>query len=195
MINGIWIMKRTSDIRVIRTQKSLLEALEVLIRAKKLSCISITELCSEAGINRNTFYYHYNNIYELLDEHKQLMINEMNSVLDDQKTPSKETLINLCKCIRRHPVFLNILLSPNCDIDYFNDIFELAAKKTSVFVNPPRAITSKRDIMTCYYCNAGCNAVIRSWISSGMKESPEEIADIISQSSMKGPITVLFPSA
>ena len=186
-------MNRSTDIRVIRTQSALIEALEELIKTKKLSCITITELCTKAGINRNTFYYHYNNIYELLDDNKAVLINELNNVLDVNKSHSKSTLIDFCKCIRKYPHFLNILISPNCDLEYFNDIFVIASEKTKVFVDKPRDITSSKDIYIAHYCNAGCNAVITEWIMNGMKETPEEVADIIFQASNKGPLPLLFP--
>lgn len=185
-------MRKATDIRVVRTQNALLEALEELIKTKKLSCISITELCAKAGINRNTFYYHYNNIYELLDENKQVMINELNEILVGNNSTNKEALINLCKCIKRHPKFLSILISPNCDIDYFNDIFSLASERTSVIIANKKEIKSSRDLLICYYCNAGCNAVITSWIRNGMQESTEEIAAIITEASIRGPISLLL---
>ena len=47
-------MKKSTDIRVIKTQKALLCALDELIKTKKLSNITITELCTKANINRNT---------------------------------------------------------------------------------------------------------------------------------------------
>ena len=49
-------MRNARDIRVVRTQTALLEALEELIKKKKLSCITITDLCAQAKINRNTFF-------------------------------------------------------------------------------------------------------------------------------------------
>ena len=183
---------KSTDIRVIRTQNALLDALSELIKTKKLSCISITELCSKAGINRNTFYYHYNNIYELLDENKQLMIAELNEVLTATKSNNKETFINLCKCIKKHPKFLSILISPNCDLDYFNDIFTLASEKTSEIISNKKEIKTQKDTLICYYCNAGCNAVITSWIKGGLQESTEEIADIITEASIRGPISLLL---
>ena len=61
-------MRNTRDIRVIRTQTAILKALAELIQKKKLSAITITDLCAKASINRNTFYYHYNNIIDFLDE-------------------------------------------------------------------------------------------------------------------------------
>ena len=186
-------MRKSTDIRVVRTQNALLEALEELIKTKKLSCISITELCTQAGINRNTFYYHYNNIYELLDENKQIMISELNEILvPNRGISNRETLINLCKCIKRHPKFLSILISPNCDLDYFNDIFTLASDRTGEIIEKKKEIKSPRDFMICYYCNAGCNAVIQYWIRNGMQESTEEIAEIIADASKRGPIALLL---
>lgn len=186
-------MKRTRDIRVIRTQTALLEALEELIKTKKLSNITITELCTAAKINRNTFYYHYNNIFEFLDEHKQIIIEDLNEISDISKTHNKQNLVEVFCILKNHPHFLNILISPNCDLDFFNEIFDMATRKSSIiFSKDPATLTNKEKLL-CSYCNAGCNAVIITWIMNGMKETPEEIADFIWTSSKKGVFSLLFP--
>ena len=186
-------MKRTRDIRVIRTQTALLEALEDLIKTKKLSNITITELCTAAKINRNTFYYHYNNIFEFLDEHKKIIIEDLNDISEISKTHNKQNLIEVFSVLRNHPHFLNILISPNCDLDFFNEIFDMATSKSSIiFSKDPGTLTNKEKLL-CSYCNAGCNAVIITWIMNGMKETPEEIADFIWSSSKNGIFSLLFP--
>ena len=186
-------MKRTRDIRVIRTQTALLEALENLIKTKKLSNITITELCTAAKINRNTFYYHYNNIFEFLDEHKQIIIEDLNEISDISKTHNKQNLVEVFSILKKHPHFLNILISPNCDLDFFNEIFDMASSKSSIiFSKDPGNLTNKEKLL-CSYCNAGCNAVIITWIMNGMKETPDEIADFIWTSSKKGVFSLLFP--
>ena len=187
-------MKRTRDIRVIRTQTALLEALEDLIKTKKLSNITITELCTAAKINRNTFYYHYNNIYEFLDEHKKLIIDDLNDITEISKTHNKQNLVEVFAVLKKHPHFLNILISPNCDLDFFNEIFDVASSKASIiFSKDPNTLTN-RERLLCSYCNAGCNAVIITWIMNDMKESPEEIADFIWTSSKNGIFSLLFPN-
>ena len=187
-------MKRTRDIRVIRTQTALLEALEELIKTKKLSNITITELCTAAKINRNTFYYHYNNIYEFLDEHKKLIIDDLNEIAEISKTHNKQNLVEVFAVLKKHPHFLNILISPNCDLDFFNEIFDVASSKASIiFSKDPNTLTN-RERLLCSYCNAGCNAVIITWIMNDMKESPEEIADFIWTSSKNGIFSLLFPN-
>ena len=187
-------MKRTRDIRVIRTQTALLEALEDLIKTKKLSNITITELCTAAKINRNTFYYHYNNIFEFLDEHKKLIIDDLNEITEISKTHNKQNLVEVFTVLKKHPHFLNILISPNCDLDFFNEIFDVASSKASIiFSKDPNTLTN-RERLLCSYCNAGCNAVIITWIMNDMKESPEEIADFIWLSSKNGIFSLLFPN-
>lgn len=187
-------MKKTTDIRVIRTQAQLLEALNELIKTKPLSCISITELCSKAGVNRNTFYYHYNNIYDLIEENKNDLVKELNETLDVKKTRSKTTVVNICKIIKRHPNLMSILISPNCELEYFNDIFGIASEKARIQEDKQKDCNDSRTHLICCYCNAGCNAVLCEWILNGMLETPEEIADIISDSSRLGPIKLLFPN-
>ena len=187
-------MKRIRDIRVIRTQTALLEALEDLIKTKKLSNITITELCTAAKINRNTFYYHYNNIFEFLDEHKKLIIDDLNDITEISKTHNKQNLVEVFAVLKKHPHFLNILISPNCDLDFFNEIFDVASSKASIiFSKDPNTLTN-RERLLCSYCNAGCNAVIITWIMNDMKESPEEIADFIWTSSKNGIFSLLFPN-
>ena len=186
-------MKKSTDIRVIKTQKALILALEELIHTKKLSCITITELCTKANINRNTFYYHYNNIYELLAECKQVLRSEFANVLDANKNRNSKTVLEICKIISRHPGFMSIIISPNCDLDYFDEIFGVASEKARILMDKKHEIKTSADHLACCYCNAGCIAVLREWVSTGMNESPEEIADIISQASRKGPISILFP--
>ena len=50
----------------LRTKQKLSSALKEVMEKKPLSKITITELISECGVNRKTFYYHFRNIYDLL---------------------------------------------------------------------------------------------------------------------------------
>ena len=48
------------------TKKALLTAFGELIEKKPFNKITITDITSKCGLNRMTFYYHYDNIYELM---------------------------------------------------------------------------------------------------------------------------------
>lgn len=51
------------------TKKMLASTLISLMKKKSLSKISISEIVKECQINRKTFYYHFEDIYELLEWH------------------------------------------------------------------------------------------------------------------------------
>ena len=44
------------------------QALLALLEKKDIAFITVTEITKKAGVNRSTFYLHYDNVYELLEE-------------------------------------------------------------------------------------------------------------------------------
>ena len=50
------------------TARLMNQALLALLEKKDIDFISITEITQKEGVNRSTFYLHYDNIYELLEE-------------------------------------------------------------------------------------------------------------------------------
>ena len=54
--------------RIAVTKRMLKEGLLRLLRDKELKNIRITELCAESGVNRATFYRHYEMVEDVLYE-------------------------------------------------------------------------------------------------------------------------------
>ena len=48
------------------TKKALAASLKNAMRKKAFSKITVKEIITDCGINRNTFYYHFTDIYDLL---------------------------------------------------------------------------------------------------------------------------------
>lgn len=49
------------------TKKALVSSLIALCDEKKLNKITVQDIVNKCGVNRNTFYYHFADIYDLLD--------------------------------------------------------------------------------------------------------------------------------
>ncbi len=49
------------------TEKAIQEAFVKLLNERPLDKITVREIAGECGINRNTFYYHYHDMYDLLE--------------------------------------------------------------------------------------------------------------------------------
>lgn len=74
------------EVTSLNTKKMLAAALKTLLQKKTLSKITVSEIVTMCQINRKTFYYHFSDIYELLQwhlEHEMLEILNGLSTLDD----------------------------------------------------------------------------------------------------------------
>ncbi|MFQ8900568.1 MAG: TetR/AcrR family transcriptional regulator [Lachnospira eligens] len=38
-----------------------------MLKRKNIDRVTVTDICEECGINRNTFYYYFSDIYDVLD--------------------------------------------------------------------------------------------------------------------------------
>lgn len=67
-----------------KTEAKLKEALKNYMTSKPLEEINVTMLCKKCDIHRQTFYYHYQDIYDLLST---ILLNENVKGLNEAKTP------------------------------------------------------------------------------------------------------------
>lgn len=54
------------EVTTYNTKKLLADALKKIMRSKPFSKITVSEIIQECGVNRKTFYYHFQDIYALL---------------------------------------------------------------------------------------------------------------------------------
>lgn len=84
------------DLRIKRTKKAVREAFITLRRKKLIEKITVTELSALAGINKATFYLHYDDIFALSEEIEDMLIDDileemggLNFFLDEPKKYSE----------------------------------------------------------------------------------------------------------
>ena len=75
------------DRRVRKTRRQLKECLTRLLKEKKIQDITVRELAEMADINRGTFYLHYKDVFDLMDQIKNELIEEVESVLTHHPVP------------------------------------------------------------------------------------------------------------
>ena len=54
--------------RITATKHMFRNAFLKLLKEKSMADIRVNELCELAGVNRSTFYRHYDNVSDLMDE-------------------------------------------------------------------------------------------------------------------------------
>ena len=75
------------DRRVRKTRRQLKECLTRLLKEKKIQDITVRELAEMADINRGTFSLHYKDVFDLMDQIKNELIEEVESVLTHHPVP------------------------------------------------------------------------------------------------------------
>lgn len=75
------LTRNNNDKRVIRTKKAICTALFKLMESKDISAITISELTTLANVNRRTFYTHYSNITDILDETESEIVDSLTEII------------------------------------------------------------------------------------------------------------------
>lgn len=109
--------KTKKDRRFKRTQQQLLCALKELISTKSVNNISVRELSELADVNRATFYLHYRDPYDMLEQLGNEFIENMKCILikDNESFNPAKSFVNLYKFVKENYDIAYILFSPNCD--------------------------------------------------------------------------------
>ncbi len=68
--------KNKNESKYFRTAAKMDEALLALLEKKDFEYITVKEICESAGVNRSTFYLHYENTQELLEEATRRVIDK-----------------------------------------------------------------------------------------------------------------------
>ena len=97
-------MNEKIDLRVVKTNKALFNALITLMEQNDFEKIKISDICEVALINRSTFYAHYEDKYDLLlamiDNLKQNLENELKQ--NKEENISKNYFIEFLKILINH---------------------------------------------------------------------------------------------
>lgn len=90
------------------TKIALGMALDDLLYKKNFSDVTISDITKRAGVNRQTFYYHFKNVYDLLKWYTERQVQDFMKDCEDKKLSWDEKLLNLGNLIReKAPIIIN----------------------------------------------------------------------------------------
>lgn len=105
---------KNEDTRVQYTKRVLKDALLKILKSKPISKVTIKELCEEAGLNRGTFYLHYNEPNDVLREIERDFVQEKFSFFDPyMKNDNPDQLAKLFGAIMQNKELSLVLFGPN----------------------------------------------------------------------------------
>lgn len=162
------------------------KALIELLSKKDFEYITVKEICESAGVNRSTFYLHYEGISDLLIETTEYIFDQFDNVFDEN---IKDVAKNIKEAEAEDLIFINHEILES----YLTFIKSNKTVIKATFKNPKCMITDHYSLhiykyilepiylkfgipneeikyMISYYIN-GLMAIVKEWINGDCKDS------------------------
>lgn len=159
------------------TKKALAASLKKLLLTKPLNKITINDITKDCEINRMTFYYHFKDIYDLVE---WIFIEEASVALEEKKTydtwmqgmlniyewvlENKLLIVNVYHSVNREPLE-RYLYKVTYDL-----VYGVVEEKVSNMPVPEE----DKEFIADFYKYAFVGGML-NWIKEGMKEEPQWI--------------------
>lgn len=169
-------------------------ALITMLKQKPFEYITVSELCKAAGVNRSTFYLHYETIGDLLSETTRYLLNDFLSYFSDDLASishkleecerdqlhfiSDQYLRPYLSYIRDHKEVFCTMLTHRRELgfeDVYKQMFDHIFDPILARFHYP---TEDRKYVMMYYLN-GINAIVLEWLKEDCGKSVEEVIEII----------------
>lgn len=165
------------------TKQMLADSLFHVLDKKPLDKIRISDLTEECGVNRQTFYYHFHDIYELIE---WIYVTEAEKAIGPHCTFSDWTIgmQNLCNLMMQKKAFLmktyhstshgNLerVLSENV----YEMIYNVVEEKSKGYVMSDQA----KKFITDFY-KYSFIGVMMDWLDKGMTVEPEVVVGYVAR--------------
>ncbi|MFS0655544.1 TetR/AcrR family transcriptional regulator [Bacillus sp. 179-C3.3 HS] len=164
-----------TDPRVLRTRKLIMDSFIELSGEKEFKDITIKDLTTEAMINRATFYYHFEDIYDLLEKVlSEVLLVNLNYDFYENEELNEEAFVRIFKSITD----FQKSLSSRCHRGYEETIARIIRDQLEVvfykMLLKQRKIKEDESLrMTAVVLSWGIYGASVEWSSRSHQVSPE----------------------
>ena len=143
-----------------------------MLEERPLSNITVKDIVEKCGINRNSFYYHYQDIPALIEE---IVKEEAEQILE--KYPSVSTIVECFDALiefasHRKRAIMHIYRSVNREVFERNLIavteFFVSNYVNTALTNENIGETDKKTVTDYYKCV--CFGLVLNWLNTGMTD-------------------------
>lgn len=171
--------------RTLLTKRIIKESLVEMLKKKPIERVTVSALCIEADINRSTFYSHYSDVCDVIEEIKQeFIVKYCPFVFDiEDDSISKSAFMKFFDGVRSKSELISILLN---NTDILNDITQPARVNLRELYkkrwgNLPKNAEIYLDAEATFL-TFGFFATVNRWLELGCKAEPDYLYDMLKHS-------------
>jgi probable dihydroxyacetone kinase regulator len=161
------------------TKRALEDSLKHLLLKKPLNKITINDIAEDCGINRMTFYYHFKDIYDLID---WSLKTDAKKILDGKRTYDtwQEEFVQIFEAVRENkPFIINVYKSidkEQIENYLYKVTYDLVIGIVEELAAGIPVANEDLDFLVDIYKYVFVGLMF-DWINKGMKEDPRDIVN------------------
>lgn len=169
------------------TKRTIAESLKKLTETMPLNKITIQNIVDNCSLNRQTFYYHFRDIYDLIEWifTIEALSEDEGLELTQMHFPTwQKGFLHIAAYIEKNKAFcLKTYHSQAKDplIGFiYSAVYDLLFDAIGELAKDKKVARENKEMIAAFYTHAFMS-FINSWMRSGLKEPPESLVDRLSQ--------------
>lgn len=174
-----------TDMRVVVTKRMLRDGLLRCMETTPVSRITVSDLCRESGINRATFYNHYDTPVMILREIARSYADRLSQIYEenlDTQNQNDDAALEACLAyISEHKAEIRVLFSPNTEqflAGFYMDILNEMVLKQELYDKNP-AVSHEEQLLYAATTASAIYGFIQIWITMNIDKTPAELVKIL----------------
>ncbi len=162
------------------TKRALADSLKRLLETRTLEKITIKEIVEDCGVNRQTFYYHFRDVYDLLD---WIFTTEGKAVANDDVTEDWETKTqNIFTYLENNHQFIintyHSIAREQLERYVYREMYKLIYTRIQMASDEFDVTEADKQFIANFFKFA-FTGLILEWIRCGMQEKSQKIVERI----------------
>ena len=139
-----------------------------LLRVKPFEKITVRDIVEDCGLTRNTFYYYYQDIYDIVEDVFHRLINE--TIASAETADNWEEILDRAvDTLRGNKKMVHNLFLTSKSSELTAYLSKSIARLISHYLEPIPDISESDKVLLVRFCTNAFKGMFRDWIESGME--------------------------
>lgn|SRR5699024_10859549 len=190
--------------RKMATKEKIKAAFIDLVHEKGFEAMTVSDIARRCDINRGTFYLHYVDKYDLMNKLEEEVMFDLEAIIlkdSDQEGEATqlipyEEILEALVYVKAEFEFVKAIASPGGDPNFMQTLKSIIGQLIDIKVKQSHRVKfEKLDLPEDYAIEILLSSIVgimTLWIKKDGKESPEEIAHMITKAKLLSPYELLM---
>ncbi len=162
------------------TKKAIMDCFARQIELKSLDRIRVKDIVEECGITRNTFYYHFNDVFDLAKQTLLLRLGQLGHYGGENETWEQFLLLVARQMTTNKRTILHLFRSPQSGeiVRFMNDLLGLAMSRIFEELAKGKQIPDNRRRMIIEFYSDALAGVMGRWFNDDGDDPEKVVPDL-----------------